>query len=40
MLGANGCGKSTFAKHFNAILLPEEGKVYVEGMDTADDETL
>ena len=35
VLGANGCGKSTLAKHFNAILLPEEGKVYVEGMDTA-----
>ena len=39
-LGANGCGKSTLAKHFNAILLPEEGKVYVEGMDTADDDKL
>ena len=37
VLGANGCGKSTLAKHFNAILLPEEGKVYVEDMDTADD---
>ena len=34
VLGANGCGKSTLAKHFNAILLPESGKVYVEGMDT------
>ena len=40
VLGANGCGKSTLAKHFNAILLPEEGKVYVEGMDTADDDKL
>ena len=39
-LGSNGCGKSTLAKHFNAILLPEEGKVYVEGMDTADDDKL
>ncbi len=38
--GANGCGKSTLAKHFNAILLPEEGKVYVEDMDTADDDKL
>ena len=37
VLGANGCGKSTLAKHFNAILLPESGKVYVEDMDTADD---
>ena len=40
VLGANGCGKSTLAKHFNAILLPESGKVYVEGMDTADEEKL
>ena len=40
VLGANGCGKSTLAKHFNAILLPESGKVYVEGMDTADDNKL
>ena len=40
VLGANGCGKSTVAKHFNAILLPESGKVYVEGMDTADEEKL
>ena len=40
VLGANGCGKSTLAKHFNAILLPERGKVYVEGMDTADDDKL
>ena len=40
VLGANGCGKSTLAKHFNAILLPESGKVYVEGMDTADEDKL
>ena len=40
VLGHNGCGKSTLAKHFNAILLPESGKVYVEGMDTADEEKL
>ena len=40
VLGANGCGKSTLAKHFNAILLPESGKVYVEAMDTADDSKL
>lgn len=40
VLGANGCGKSTLAKHFNAILLPESGKVYVEGMDTSDDSEL
>ena len=29
LLGHNGCGKSTMAKHFNALLLPSEGKVYV-----------
>ena len=40
VLGANGCGKSTLAKHFNAILLPESGKVYVEGMDTSNDSKL
>lgn len=40
VLGANGCGKSTLAKHFNAILLPEKGKVTVEGMDTADEDHL
>ena len=33
VLGANGCGKSTLAKHLNAILLPEAGTVYVEEMD-------
>ena len=40
VLGSNGCGKSTLAKHFNAILLPSGGKVYVYGMDTAADEKL
>lgn len=40
VLGANGCGKSTLAKHFNAILLPTEGKVWVEDMDTADENKL
>ena len=34
VLGTNGCGKSTLAKHFNAILLPSGGKVYVGGIDT------
>lgn len=38
VLGHNGSGKSTLAKHFNAILLPESGKVYVDKMDTADEE--
>ena len=37
VLGRNGSGKSTLAKHFNAILLPAGGKVWVEGMDTADE---
>ena len=36
ILGGNGCGKSTLAKHFNTILLPSGGKVYVCGMDTSD----
>ena len=40
VLGGNGCGKSTLAKHFNAILLPCGGKVWVKGMDTADEEKL
>ena len=40
ILGGNGCGKSTLAKHFNSILLPCGGKVYVCGMDTADEEKL
>jgi len=35
VLGSNGCGKSTLAKHFNSILLPCGGKVYVSGMDTS-----
>ena len=34
VLGHNGSGKSTFAKHMNAILLPSGGSVYVDGMDT------
>lgn len=40
ILGSNGCGKSTLAKHFNAILLPSGGKVYVCGVDTSDEEML
>ena len=35
VLGHDGCGKSTFASHLNAILLPSGGKVWVDGMDTA-----
>ena len=40
ILGHNGCGKSTLAKQFNAVLLPEGGSVYVFGMDTADENLL
>ncbi|MCQ2438520.1 MAG: energy-coupling factor transporter ATPase [Oscillospiraceae bacterium] len=40
ILGHNGSGKSTLAKHLNAILLPREGKVWVKGMDTADEDRL
>ncbi len=40
VLGGNGCGKSTLAKHFNSILLPCGGKVYVHGMDTSDEDQL
>ena len=40
VLGHNGSGKSTLAKHMNAILLPTGGKVYVDGMDTADEDKL
>lgn len=40
ILGHNGSGKSTLAKHINAILSPTEGTVWVDGMDTMDDEKL
>ena len=40
ILGHNGSGKSTFAKHINAILLPESGKMYVENLDTSDENLL
>ena len=40
VLGHNGSGKSTFAKHLNAVLLPCGGAVYVEGMDTRDESML
>ena len=40
ILGPNGCCKSTLAKHFNSILLPCGGKVWVCGMDTSDEEKL
>jgi len=40
VLGHNGSGKSTLAKTFNAVLLPSGGRVYVEGMDTLDENLL
>ncbi len=40
VLGHNGSGKSTLAKTFNAVLLPSGGKVYVDGMDTGNEELL
>ncbi|MCM1226826.1 MAG: energy-coupling factor transporter ATPase [Clostridium sp.] len=38
VLGHNGCGKSTLAKHLNAILLPVGGTVLIDGVDTSDEE--
>lgn len=40
ILGHNGSGKSTIAKHFNAILTPSEGSVIVNGIDTKDNEKI
>ena len=40
ILGHNGSGKSTLAKHINAILSPKEGTVWVDGLDTAQEENL
>ena len=40
ILGGNGCGKSTLAKHFNSILLPSGGKVWVHGMDTSEEDRM
>lgn len=40
VIGANGSGKSTMARHINALLLPTEGKLLVDGMDTSDEEQL
>ena len=38
VLGRNGCGKSTLAKHLNGLLLPTEGSVLVDGLDTSDED--
>ena len=40
VLGSNGCGKSTLAKHFNSILVPEKGDVWIEDINTKDDDRL
>ena len=40
ILGHNGSGKSTFAKHINALLSPTEGTIWVDGMDTKDEAKL
>lgn len=40
ILGHNGSGKSTLAKHFNGILIGNSGKVFVNGIDTADDDRI
>lgn len=40
ILGHNGCGKSTLAKHFNSLLLPTEGDVFVDQMNTRDNSSL
>lgn len=40
ILGHNGSGKSTFAKHINALLYPSEGTIFVDGKDTSEDENL
>ena len=40
ILGHNGSGKSTLAKHINAILHPTEGTVWVDGMDTTEEENV
>ncbi|WPC41728.1 energy-coupling factor transporter ATPase [Clostridium sp. JS66] len=40
ILGRNGSGKSTIAKHMNALLIPTDGKVYVSGLDTCDEKNV
>lgn len=40
VLGHNGSGKSTFAKHLNALVMPTEGTVWVDGMDTREDDNI
>ena len=40
VLGHNGSGKSTLAKHMNGILIPDSGRILVDGLDTADEERI
>ena len=40
IIGTNGSGKSTLAKHFNALLLPTNGKIFIDGLDTSQEENL
>ncbi len=40
ILGHNGSGKSTFAKHLNALLVPDEGTVFIDGMDTSEEDNV
>ncbi len=40
VLGHNGCGKSTFAKHINALLVPTSGTIWIDSMDTAEGDSL
>ncbi|MBR7025020.1 MAG: energy-coupling factor transporter ATPase [Selenomonadaceae bacterium] len=40
IIGTNGSGKSTLAKHFNALLLPTDGKIFIDGLDTSKEENL
>lgn len=40
ILGHNGSGKSTFAKHINALLFPTEGTILVDGLDTSDEDSV
>ncbi len=40
VLGHNGSGKSTFAKHINALLTPSDGTLFVDGIDTSEEESV
>ena len=40
IIGTNGSGKSTLAKHFNALLLPSDGKIFIDNLDTSDENNL